>query len=265
MSDVLIGAWHGGLGDCLQFSTLPEEFYKQQGRETYVAAESHFRNKEIYDLVWGCNPYIKGVKEGKRNAGDIPEIEFTNENEFVSSIPNWEYLHGLKPTNKYPKIYYKPKKYEWRYENTILVDLSSISLRHDGNKSQFPPAYDEKEVKEKYETLRRMFPEKEFAAIKFRQDLGTNTFSVRTDSSIQVDSIFHYCDLMNSAYGIIGLYSGQSALSCAIMEYNPKLMSICIVSEAVYKKHTKQSGFIFDNLEYVIIPETTTVQDTSIH
>ena len=56
----LIKAYHGGLGDCLQFSTLPEQFSKQQGRDTYVLDESHFRNKEIYDLVWGCNPYIKG-------------------------------------------------------------------------------------------------------------------------------------------------------------------------------------------------------------
>ena len=34
MSDVLIKAYHGGLGDCLQFSTLPEQFSKQQGRDT---------------------------------------------------------------------------------------------------------------------------------------------------------------------------------------------------------------------------------------
>ena len=78
MDDVLIGAWHGGLGDSLQFSTLPEEFYKQQGRETYVADGCSFRNKEIYDLVWGCNPYVKGVKEGERNAGDIPDIQFAS-------------------------------------------------------------------------------------------------------------------------------------------------------------------------------------------
>ena len=45
MSDVLIKAYHGGLGDCLQFSTLPEQFSKQQGRDTYVLDESNFRNK----------------------------------------------------------------------------------------------------------------------------------------------------------------------------------------------------------------------------
>ena len=52
MSDVILGAWHGGLGDSLQFSTLPEEFYKQQGRETYIWQDAPFRNQEIYYLVW---------------------------------------------------------------------------------------------------------------------------------------------------------------------------------------------------------------------
>jgi len=159
MSDVLIKAYHGGLGDCLQFSTLPEQFSKQQGRDTYVIDESNFRNKEIYDLVWGCNPYIKGVKSGHWNAGDIPEIRFTNENGYQSCIKNWEELHGLKPTNEYPKIYYEPKKVEG-YEDCILVDLSSISLRHDGDKSSFPPAYDPKEVIAEYEKIRKKYPDK---------------------------------------------------------------------------------------------------------
>ena len=51
MSDVILAAFHGGLGDNLQFSTLPEEFYKQQGRDTYISSQASFRNQEIYDLV----------------------------------------------------------------------------------------------------------------------------------------------------------------------------------------------------------------------
>ena len=104
MSDVLIAAYHGGLGDSLQFSTLPEEFSIQQGRDTFVWDRAFFRNPEIAQLVWGQNPYIKGVKGGKWNAGDIPEIKF--ENVAGNSIGSWEQLHGLEPRNKYPKIYY---------------------------------------------------------------------------------------------------------------------------------------------------------------
>ena len=78
MSDVLIAAYHGGLGDNLQFSTLPEQFALQQGRDTYVWDRAFFRNPEIAQLVWGTNPFIKGVKGGQWNAGDIPEIKFEN-------------------------------------------------------------------------------------------------------------------------------------------------------------------------------------------
>ena len=264
MSDVLLGSYFGGLGDTLQFSTLPEEFSKQQGRDTYIVSETTFRNKEIYDLVWGCNPYVKGVKDGRRTAGDTPEINFVNPNGYYSSITNWEYLHGLEPTNSLPKIYYEPKKLEG-YEDTILVDLSSISLKHNGDKSSFPPAYDEKEVLTEYNKLRYFNPKKKFAKVNFSQDLGTNSFNFNSDLTITVDSIFHYCDLMNSVYGILGLYSGQSALSAAIIEYNPDLLSMCLISEAVYKKHCKQSGFIFENLKYIIIPETDEVRETTIH
>ena len=42
------------------------------------------------------------------------------------------------------------------YEDCILVDLSSISLRHDGDKSSFPPAYDPKEVIAEYEKLKNI-------------------------------------------------------------------------------------------------------------
>ena len=67
----------GDLRDSLQFSTLPEEFYKQKGRKTYVWGGATFRNQEIYDLV-GPNPYVHGVKDGEWNAGDLPTIEYSN-------------------------------------------------------------------------------------------------------------------------------------------------------------------------------------------
>ena len=271
---VRIGAWHGGLGDSLQFSTLPEQFYKQQGRETFVADGCTFRNEEIYDLVWGCNPYVRGVQEGPRNAGDIPEITVTNPNGYESCITNWEYLHGLTPVSKYPKIYYEPKKLPGM-EEIILVDLSSISLQHGGNSNVYPPPYNPEKVKETYKTLQRMYPDKIFGKVKFLNTISEETGDARTGgkvNAIEVDtsvdvlchSIFNYCDLMNSCYGIIGLYSGQSALSSAIMEYNPELRSMTIVSRAVFNKHREQSGFIFDNIDYIIIDDDQPIKDSSV-
>jgi len=109
MSDVYLKAWHGGLGDALQFSTLPEEFSKQQDRKTYIVADAPFRNEGIYDLVWDKNPYVLGKKFGEWNAGDLPSIPyredgFLEENGTRNMISNWGKFHGLQPTNKYPKV-----------------------------------------------------------------------------------------------------------------------------------------------------------------
>ena len=64
--EIYIGAYHGGLGDNLQLSTLPELFSKR-GHKVYVPDGFYFRNSGIYDLVWGNNPYISGIKEGRWN------------------------------------------------------------------------------------------------------------------------------------------------------------------------------------------------------
>ena len=53
MSDVLLGSYFGGLGDNLQFSTLPEEFSKH---ETILDVEingtfykAHVTDRPLYD------------------------------------------------------------------------------------------------------------------------------------------------------------------------------------------------------------------------
>ena len=47
MSDVYLKAWHGGLGDALQFSTLPEEFEKQQGKKNIYRLQMHLLETRV--------------------------------------------------------------------------------------------------------------------------------------------------------------------------------------------------------------------------
>ena len=79
---IIISQPWGGLGDNLQFSTLPE-LYDKLGYEVYVSNNNKVRNKEIYDLVWGENPYIKGViddNEGTVVGSNSPEWPNLKEN-----------------------------------------------------------------------------------------------------------------------------------------------------------------------------------------
>ena len=247
MDDVILSAFHGGLGDNLQFSTLPEEFHKQQGRDTYIWSQANFRNQEIYDLVWGCNPYIKGIKDGTWTAGDTPEIGHKT---LVSDcISNWEALHGLTPTNKYPKIYYEPKK-QYGFHNIVLVDLSSISITYNSEK-----------ILELYDSVKKSLKDTHddelsplmFFGVEFTNKIKDATIiEPDVDNTIVIDDIFTYVDLIYSSLGVISLHSGQNHLASAIKnQYNKDLDIYCLMDDVEYQRQKKKGIFVFDNVTYL--------------
>ena len=238
MSDVILAAFHGGLGDNLQFSTLPEEFHKQQGRDTYISSQASFRNQEIYDLVWGHNPYVKGIKDGDWSAGDTPDRHRVIESDCIS---NWEALHGLKPTNKYPKIYYEPEKIS-SFDNVILVDLSSISI-----------TYDEEKILKLYDAVRKTHEGMVFLSVEFTNKIkGATIIEPDVTGIVEIESIFTYVDLMYSSFGVISLHSGQNHLASAIKnQYNNDLEVYCLMDEYEYQRQKDKSIFVFDNVNYL--------------
>ena len=247
MDDVYLKAWHGGLGDALQFSTLPEQFSKQQDRKTYILGDAPFRNPGIYDLVWDKNPYVLGKKFGTWNAGDLPEIPyredgFLEKNGTGNMISNWEKFHGLKPTNKYPKVYYEPEK-DKGVNDLFIVDFTSTTV-NDNDES----------LAKSLETIRNEYPDRKFVAVSFTDINVKNDSSgdIKFDGYIEVENIFRYCDLISSVYGYISVHSGGTTLSAALKEYSPELKSICILSESWYNEHqVVDNHFIFDNINYL--------------
>lgn len=240
MNDVILSAYHGGLGDNLQFSTLPEEFFKQQGRETYIWSRSKFRNPEIYDLVWGTNPYIKGIKDGEWNAGDTPEIGYRRvADNFIS---NWEVLHGLQGVNKCPKIYYQPEKID-QFENVFIVDLSAISLI--GNDK----------VIDLYNAIKRQYNNVTFLKIEFKNKINHHghhvVYDPDVDGIIEIENIFAYTNIIYSSRGLISMLSGQSHLASAVKSgYNSNLEILTLVDEESYQHEYNRGTFILDNVNY---------------
>ena len=243
MSDVFLKAWHGGLGDALQFSTLPEEFYKQQGRKTYIVEDAPFRNPEIYDLVWDKNPYVHGKKAGVWNAGDLAEIPYQqlcmDGKGTGNMISNWELFHGLKPVNTHPKIYYEPEIHDG-FKDVFIVDYSSTTIDYDQN-----------ELKRILEDTKKEYPDKRFLSVDFVKSVSSNSYDIDYDGYVEVESIFRYCDLIASSYGILTLSSGASHMSSAIKDYSPDLKSICVMSKKWYNYHKERGLFFFDNIDYV--------------
>ena len=243
MSDVYLKAWHGGLGDALQFSTLPEEFYKQQGRKTYIVEDAPFRNPEIYDLVWDKNPYVHGKKAGVWNAGDLAEIPYQqlcmDGKGTGNMISNWELFHGLKPVNTHPKIYYEPEIHDG-FKDVFIVDYTSTTIDYDQN-----------ELKRILEDKKKEYSDKRFLSVDFTKSVSANSYNIDYDGYVEVESIFRYCDLIASSYGILTLSSGASHMSSAIKDYSPDLKSICVMSKKWYNYHKERGLFFFDNVDYV--------------
>lgn len=240
MTDIFLKAYHGGLGDSLQFSTLPEQFAKQQGKRTYILESAPFRNPEIYELVWGKNPYVEGKKEGPWNAGDTPEINYTNI--MGNTIHNWEKLHGLNPVNKHPKIYYEPEKHD-DVKDIFIVDFSCISIDYDKN-----------QLKKIFDGLKNNYPDRKFVSVYFKNKVSDgkyNVYDLGFDGYIEVENIFRYCDLISSSYGLVALSSGASHLSSALKEYSPNLKSICVMPQKWYNTHMERGLFLFDNIDYL--------------
>ena len=243
MSDVFLKAWPGGLGDELQFSTLPVEFYKQQGRKTYIVEDAPFRNPEIYDLVWDKNPYVHGKKAGVWNAGDLAEIPYQqlcmDGKGTGNMISNWELFHGLKPVNTHPKIYYEPEMHDG-FKDVFIVDYTSTTIDYDQN-----------ELKRILEDTKKEYPDKRFLSVDFTKSVSSNSYDIDYDGYVEVESIFRYCDLIASSYGILTLSSGASHMSSAIKDYSPDLKSICVMSKKWYNYHKERGLFFFDNIDYV--------------
>ena len=271
---IIINVDHGGLGDNLQFSTLPEEFFKQQNKKIYISPSLKARNKEIIELIWKSNPYISGVKNSKPNAGHIGH-QFPKSNKF-NIIQNWEVLHGLKIRNKYPKIYYKPNKIKLR--KTFLVDTSGVSVFYNDLLK--------KKISKKLYSLRKKYKKFTFLNVSFKKKIShptkvsfsekikfylkKNFFKNRInvvsnmnqhqyipqklDGEIEIKSLKKYCDYMASCSGFVSLHHGQSHLSSAIkFQYNKQLRSFCIIPNKIYKHDKRLGMYIFDNIKYIKI------------
>jgi hypothetical protein len=202
MDKVVLIENFGGLGDNLQFSTLPEEFKLQKNLDFYVhnSTFENIRNKEIFQLVWEMNPYFKGVSNESPNAGRVHRYP-TKEN-MVCDI---ESLHGLECKNDTFKLYYEPKKIG---EINTLFDLTSTSL------------YDE--YFKNYENFKKIVTdivENNNSEIYFVYFNNLNSekyrpiYDIPNSKKIEVNSIFEYCDVISSCQNFVGLQSGGSHLA----------------------------------------------------
>ena len=150
-------------------------------------------------------------------------------------------MHGLKPTNKYPKIYYEPKKVP-SFENVMLVDLSSISI-----------TYDSEQILQLYNIIKKTHRDLVFLGVEFTNKIKDATIiEPDVDNTILIEDIFTYVDLMYSSFGVVSLHSGQNHLASTIKnQYNNDLKVYCLMDDVEYQRQKKKGIFVFDNVTYL--------------
>jgi hypothetical protein len=231
LDDIIIYEAYGGLGDNLQFSTLPE-LYARAGHDVYISNRNKPRNQGIHDLVLGCNPFVKGLSDKTPNCGHaVPYFVWPLVPPPIISF--WEESCGFGVVNKFPRVYYSPVIRE-DFRERVLVDLGFTSNNFESNETR--------ELARNI--LSKNFKRREWLEVEFGGQVSVHHLSLGGDR-VRADSIFDYCDLIASCYGLVTVYSGASVLASALKQ-DAGVPNVFVI------KHSRDGGgYVFDNLTYV--------------
>lgn len=242
---IIISQPWGGLGDNLQFSTLPE-LYDKLGYEVYVSNNNKVRNKEIYDLVWGENPYVKGVIDDNEGTviGSNSPYKWPNFKENYYFIQRIEIAHGHNPTNVYPKIYYN-SKFINEYNDYTLIDISNVSNQNDATLEKI------KNYIIQYIKNNNIFSEN-IKVIGFKNNISkNNNIDKFPDYNVfYINNIYEYCDALNSCKNFLTLTSGAHVMASAIKNNNSTPNIICWIPWNKKSDEEEKGFYCFPNVKY---------------
>jgi hypothetical protein len=230
MPNKIILPYFMGLGDSLQFSTLPRKF-TEAGFDVYLSNEIKFSNDGIKKLVWDLNPYIKGISNELPNAGDLDGVIYQNYG--FGFIGNWEKIHELEPTSKIPDIYYYPQLNHDLADSTI-IDISSKSLSK---------IYC---VDILLEFIRKWYKNPIFVVGKnFNGIIGVN------DKVIHINDIFQYCDIIYSCKKYVCLNSGGNSLAAGLTKYRDLDIDCIMIDSEQTRGMEVRRHFFYDCINYI--------------
>lgn len=232
----------GGLGDNLQYTTLPE-LYSKQGHKVYISSKNAYRSDEMYDLIWKTNPYVEGVSDLPANAGSVMDpTPYAGTVSFIKSI---ELAHGLhNGYRKYPVIYYKPTKIKG-IEKYLFYDPTFISDNGGSTSLNYNKSFTS--IFNKYPTMTPYM-------IRFKKGYGKGVDKIKKNSvnSMQtavyeIENMKHYCDLLYSCKVFVCGFSGGSVLASAIKQDNRTPEVYSFYSTAPHNQYL----FKFENIHYL--------------
>ena len=253
--EMVLGPYFGGLGDSLQFSSLPE-MYHQVNKRVLLWDKTTYRNSEVPDLVWNCNPFISGYSSKNRNAGDTDSFVYKGDTE--SHIMNIEISHGFPPTNLYPRIYAQPEKI-LSLADVDICDFGSFSLNFSRKERR---KMKEMAISNKFlfvmhsnkveENVSRLVLQKSIVPLRLNK-FTYKRINPRSDQRIFVSSLRQYWNILCSSNSILTVLSGGYHLAAAAKIYNPKLKIVCLVNDFQSRNFLDKKMWKYPGVDYVKI------------
>jgi hypothetical protein len=222
---VIIGQPYGGLGDNFQFSTLPEMFARQ-GIETWISSQNVCRNPQIYEMVWGLNPFVKGIKDEPPNI-TVADVERSPKCGELNTVQRAELLYLGAWEHCYPTTFYQPK-YRPDFANKAVLEFGYVTVDLTSALSRIK------------DELRYMLEGQE--VVLLRNPVNAN-LAVGDFPEYAVQSIWELADILYSCRLFAGIESGAAVL-CATLKRDQPRDGIYVFCRAI---HTKARAFVYPN------------------
>lgn len=243
MKKIIISQPWGGLGDNLQYSTLPELFSKK-GYDVYISTYNKVRNQEIFDLVWGLNPYIKGISDDGLIVGSNMQNRWPKAEDNYLFINRIEIAHSHLPTNLYPKIYYNPK-YINNYSQYTIIDIT-------GESQSFELKFKHLQLYINEYLINNNINVDNIRIIGFNNLKKNENINYFPNYQIlYVENIYNYCDIIYSCKNFLTSNSGAHSLVSAIKQTNETPNIVCWNHWENWPECFEKGYYYYPNVKYI--------------
>ena len=240
MMKVYFGQPWGGLGDNLQFTTLPRLF-SEKGVDFFVSQHNTYRNPEIYEFCWANNPYVKGIVSNVANIGHVHLIFKKEELIILYLLQRYVWIFG---SGRYPEIYYDAKVLD-EYKDKTIVDLSAHTLLKNNVGEFYNADY-------LFFLVGQLVPEDAlFVSFKNVNSLSLSGGFPFESNELVVENIFEYANIINSAKRYFCLYSGGNSMAAAVKYKETVNVELNCFLHGTVQEHKDKGFFIFDNVNYI--------------
>jgi hypothetical protein len=216
---------YGGLGDNLQFSTLPEMFARH-GIETWISTQNICRNPQIYEMAWGMNPFVKGIKDEPPNVR-VKDVELSPNYGELNTVQRAEQLYFGKWEHRYPVIFYEPKLRP-DFVGKAVLEFGYVTV----NLTSVLPT-----IKEQ---LGFILEGQE--AVLLRNPVNS-CLEVGKFPEYEVKNIWELADILHSCRLFAGIESGAAVLAATVKRDQPQ-DGIYVFCRSI---HVKARAFVYPN------------------